>query len=69
MRIQSLGWEDPLGEEMAAHSSAFAWEISWTEEPGGCSSRGCKRIRHDLANRQPTTTSFTVLQTQGNACD
>ena len=31
----TLGWEDPLEEEMATHSSAFAWRIPWTEEPGG----------------------------------
>ena len=29
------GWEDPLEEEMATHSSILAWKISWTEEPGG----------------------------------
>ena len=34
MCVQSLGWEDPLEEEMASHSSILAWEISWTEEPG-----------------------------------
>ena len=33
--IQSLGWEDPLGEHMATYSSIFAWRIPWTEEPGG----------------------------------
>ena len=33
--VQSLGWEDPLEEEMAAHSSILAWEIPWTEEPDG----------------------------------
>ena len=32
---QSLGWEYPLEKEMATHSSILAWEISWTEEPGG----------------------------------
>ena len=32
-RVQSLGQEDPLEKEMAAHSSNFAWEIPWTEEP------------------------------------
>ena len=32
-QIQSLGWEDPLEKEMATHSSALAWKISWTEEP------------------------------------
>ena len=33
-RVRSLGWEDPLEEEMAAHSSVLAWKILWTEEPG-----------------------------------
>ena len=33
--IQSLGWEDPLEEEMATHCSVLPWEIPWTEEPGG----------------------------------
>ena len=34
-RVQSLGWEDPLEKKMATHSSILAWEIPWTEEPGG----------------------------------
>ena len=34
MQVQSLGLEDPLEEEMAAHSSILAWKILWTEEPG-----------------------------------
>ena len=34
MWVQSLGWEDPLEEEMASHSSILAWEILWTDEPG-----------------------------------
>ena len=34
-RVQSLGREDPLEEGMATHSSILAWEIPWTEEPGG----------------------------------
>ena len=33
--VQSLGWEDPLEKEMAAHSSTLAWRIPWMEEPGG----------------------------------
>ena len=33
--VQSLGWEDPLEKRMATHSSILAWEIPWTEEPGG----------------------------------
>jgi len=32
--VPSLGWEDPLEEEMATHSRILAWRISWTEEPG-----------------------------------
>ena len=38
--VQSLGGEDPLEEEMAAHSSILAWRIPWTEEPGGLQSMG-----------------------------
>jgi len=34
MKVQSLGWEDPLTEEMATHSSVLAWKIPWTEKPG-----------------------------------
>ena len=33
--VQSLDWEDTLEEGMATHSSILAWEIPWTEEPGG----------------------------------
>ena len=38
--VQSLGWEDPLENKMATHSSTLAWKISWTEEPGGLQSMG-----------------------------
>ena len=34
-QVQSLGWEDLLEKEMATDSSILAWEIQWTEEPGG----------------------------------
>ena len=33
MWVRSLGWADPLEEEMASHSSILAWRIPWTEEP------------------------------------
>ena len=36
--VQSLGLEDPLEKGMAAHSNILAWEIPWTEEPGGLQS-------------------------------
>ena len=32
--LQSLGWEDPLEEDMATHSSRLAWRISWIEAGG-----------------------------------
>ena len=35
IQVQSLGWEDPLEKEMAIHARVLAWEISWTEDPGG----------------------------------
>ena len=47
MRVPSPGWEDPLGKEMAIHSSILAWEIPWTEEPGGLQSLGSQRDRHN----------------------
>ena len=50
--VQSLGQEDPLEKEMATHSSFLAWEIPWTEEPGGLLSMGSQRGRHDLATKQ-----------------
>ena len=37
---RSLGWEDHLAKEMATRSSILAWEIPWTEEPGGLQSMG-----------------------------
>ena len=47
MWVQFLGWEDPLEEGMATHSSILAWGIPWTEEPGGLQPIGLQRIRHD----------------------
>ena len=42
--VQSLGQEDPLKEEMAAHSGILAWRIPWAEEPGGLQSMGSQRV-------------------------
>ena len=47
IRVQSLGWEDPLEEEMVTHSSILAWETSWTEEPGRLQLMGLQRVGHD----------------------
>ena len=46
-RVQSLGGEDPLEKGMATHSSALAWRIPWTEEPGGLQSMGSQRLGHN----------------------
>ena len=45
MQVRSLGWEDPLEEEMTTHSSILAWRIPRTEEPGGLQSTGSQRVR------------------------
>ena len=47
MWVPSLGWEDPLGEEMATHSSMLAWEIPWTEEPGGLQFMESQKVKHN----------------------
>ena len=39
-QVQFLGWEDPLEKRMATLSGLLAWEIPWTEEPGGLQSMG-----------------------------
>ena len=43
-RVRSPSREDPLEEGMATHSSILAWEILWTEEPGGLQSMGSQRL-------------------------
>ena len=47
MRVRSLGGEDPLEKEMTTGSSILAWEIPWTEQPGGLLSIGLQRVGHD----------------------
>ena len=58
-----LGWEDPLEEVMATHSSILAWEIPWTEELGGLQFMGLQRVRQD------STTEKQLLQKKvANPC-
>ena len=49
-QVQSLDWEHPLEEEMATYSSILAWEIPWTEEPGGLQSMGSQRVRQRVGH-------------------
>ena len=71
IRLQSLGWEDPLEEGMATHSSILAWRIPGTEESGGLQSLGSQRVRHnwsDLACAHSTSQPLSPVSpiiTQG----
>jgi hypothetical protein len=53
-RVQSLVRKDTVEKEMATHSSILAWEILWTDEPGGLQSIGLQRVGHNLATKQQT---------------
>ena len=50
MRVRSLGWEDPLEEGMATHSSIHDWGIPWTEEPGGLQAIEPLIVGHDCSD-------------------
>ena len=45
--VRSLGWDDPLEKEMAAHSRILAWKIPWITEPGRLPSMGSQRVGRD----------------------
>ena len=49
--VQSLGWEDPLEEGLATHSSILAWRIPWTEEAGGLQSMVLQNVGHDWVTK------------------
>ena len=46
-QVQTGGWENPMEEALAIHSSILAWRIPWTEESGGLWSMGSRRVGHD----------------------
>ena len=52
--VRSLGREDPLKKETAVHSSNLAWEIHGQRSLIGYSTKGHKRVRHDLVTEQQT---------------
>ena len=58
-RVQSLSRKDPLEEEMATHSSALAWRIPGTEEPGGLQSMESQK-RYGVATKQ-LNNSFSIV--------
>ena len=53
MGVQSLGQEDLLKKAIAISSSIVAWEIPWTEEPGGLQPMGSQRVKYDLVTKPP----------------
>ena len=56
---RSLSREDPLEKEMATHSSILAWEITWTEEPGGPQSM---RLQESYTTEHPTDSGMNSLE-------
>ena len=64
-QVRFLGQEDPLEKEMAFHSTILAWEIPWTEEPGGLQSMGSQES--DMTERlSHQTTTKLCQQKQGS---
>ena len=72
MRVQSLGQEDLLEKEMATHSSALAWEIPWTEEPGRLQSMWSQIVdlviqqQHSFKNSVYVLAKFIVILLKHN---
>ena len=62
IQVWSLGWEDPLEEEMATHPSILSWEIPWTEEPGGLRFMESQRVRYDLTTKHQQVVSNTRIK-------
>ena len=57
---QSLGWEDPLEEETATHSSILSWKVPWTEDPGGLQSMGYQEL--DTTKYAHSTATYSKLR-------
>ena len=58
-QVRSLGWEDPLGKELATYSSNLAWKIPWTKKPGRYSPWSCKEL--------DTTEQLTLVMKQSES--
>ena len=58
--VQSLGWEDPLEKGVVTHSSILAWEIPWTEEPGGLQPMGLQKSQTRLSDETTTNNKFNL---------
>ena len=60
--VRFLDGKDLLEKEMATHSSIFAGEIPWIEEPVRLWSMGSQRVGHDLATKQQLQVEATVSE-------
>ena len=65
--VPSLSQEDPLKKEIATHSNILAWEIPWTEEPGGLQSMGSQRVEHDSVTKHPDASEFPPTHNSGES--
>ena len=73
MWVRSQGLNDPLKKEMATHSYILAWEIPWTEEPGGLQSMGSPKSQTRLSDQNtticpPSGPASTKLEARIVAC-
>ena len=60
-QVQSLGREETLEEEVATHSNILAWEIAWTEEPGGLQSMASQTVGYSLATKHSNNTMILQI--------
>ena len=56
-----LNQEDPLEKEMATHSNLLAWEIPWTEKPGGLQSMGLQKNQIWLVTKQQQQIHHSII--------
>ena len=67
-QVGPLGWKDPLEKETETHSSILAWEIPWTEEPGGLQSMGSPRVGYQLSDQDYIYDLYTFPKTMFLIC-
>ena len=67
-QVQFLGQEDPLEKGMATHSSILAWEIPWTEEPGGLQSKGSQKEFNEPKLFKGVFPSCLIFQKDSGHC-
>ena len=65
-QVRSLGWEDPLEEEMATHFSILDWKVPWTEEAGGLQSKESQRVGHNWVTERSTYEKMALLEGENN---